>query len=62
MDDVIANYRMKRIYKKIKLKQIADYLNVSSSLICRYEHGLSMSKSNVKLYRYFIDNYKIDNT
>lgn len=45
--------------KKIKLRQIADYLNCSVSLISRYENGKrQMSDEKVKKYKEFIINYK----
>lgn len=44
--------------KKIKLREIADYLHCSVSLISRWENGKRhMNDERVKKYEEFIKNY-----
>lgn len=52
-------YILKRRKKKIVLKQIAEYIGCSLSLISRYETGsCEMDKDKIKKYREYIDEYK----
>lgn len=52
-------YILKRRKKKIVLKQIAEYIGCSLSLISRYETGSCfMDKEKIKKYRLYIDEYK----
>ena len=51
-------YILKRRKKKIILKQLAEYIGCSQSLISRYETGdCEMDKSKIMKYQEFIDNY-----
>ncbi|SDC80612.1 Helix-turn-helix domain-containing protein [Terribacillus halophilus] len=51
-------YLLKRRQKKIKHRQLAEYLKCSQSLISRYETGdCSMSDSKIEKYKEFIDRY-----
>ena len=51
-------YILKRRKKKIILKQLAEYIGCSQSLISQYETGhCEMDIKKVKKYREFIDNY-----
>jgi transcriptional regulator with XRE-family HTH domain len=51
-------YILKRRKKKIRLRQLAEYIGCSQSLISRYETGdCEMDKEKVKKYREFIDSY-----
>lgn len=52
-------YFMLRRKKRIKLKQIADFLNCSITLISRYENDdVNMSKEKIEGYKNFIDEYE----
>lgn len=51
-------YILKRRKKKIRLRQIAEYIGCSQSLISRYETGdCEMEKLKVEKYKDFIDNF-----
>lgn len=51
-------YILKRRKKKIILKQLAEYIGCSQSLISQYETGhCEMDIKKVRKYREFIDNY-----
>ncbi|GLH62390.1 XRE family transcriptional regulator [Parageobacillus sp. G301] len=57
--DEIEKWRLERIRKKIKLKEIADALRVSSALISRFERkGVPMGTDKIRKYKEFIQNYK----
>ena len=48
---------MKRIAKKITLKEIADYIGCSVALISKYENKeRNMSSDKVKQYEEYIEN------
>lgn len=52
-------YKILRKRKKITLKQIADYVGLSDSTICRWENNLrEMTEKQVASYNYFIESYK----
>ncbi len=52
------HYILKRRKKKIRLRQIAEYIGCSQSLISRYETGdCEMEKLKVEKYKDFIDNF-----
>lgn len=51
-------YIIERRKKKIRLKQIAEFIGCSQSLISRYETGdCEMDKTKVEKYKEFIDSY-----
>lgn len=51
-------YKILRKRKKITLKQIAEFIGLSDSTICRWENNLrEMTKEQVASYNYFIENY-----
>lgn len=52
-------YVLKRRKKKIRLRQLAEYIGCSQSLISQYETGnCEMKKVKVQKYQDFIDNNK----
>lgn len=52
-------YMLKRRKKKIRLRQLAEYIGCSQSLISQYETGsCEMDKAKVQKYQDFIDNYE----
>ncbi|WP_047155171.1 helix-turn-helix transcriptional regulator [Aneurinibacillus tyrosinisolvens] len=56
--DIRMNWKLQRVKKGIKVKEIAQILKVSSAFISRYERAqVDMRISNEKLYRKFIENY-----
>lgn len=51
-------YVLKRRKKKIRLRQLAEYIGCSQSLISQYETGnCEMDLVKVRKYKEFIDNY-----
>jgi transcriptional regulator with XRE-family HTH domain len=53
--DIYAAIRRK---KKIKLKEIADYIGCCISIISEYERGTAnMSHEKINKYREYIDNH-----
>lgn len=51
------NYKLLRISKNIKLKELAEYMCISSTLICLYEKGsCGMSLQNIRKYKAYIEN------
>ncbi len=51
------SYRVKRILKGIKIKDIAKYIGCSNSTICRYERedNYQISLEKVQMYKHYID-------
>lgn len=54
------NYKLLRISKKIKVKDVAEYVGCSSSTISRYENedDYQIKAEKVEKYKYFIDNFE----
>lgn len=51
-------YIIERRKKKIRLRQLAEYIGCSPSLLSRYETGdCEMDKEKVKKYKEFIESY-----
>jgi len=51
-------YVLKRRKKRIRLRQIAEFIGCSQSLISRYETGdCEMDKAKIEKYKQFIDSY-----
>lgn len=51
-------YILKRRKKKIRLRQIAEFIGCSQSLISQYEtDNCEMDRAKVEKYKAFIDNY-----
>ncbi|MEK4700273.1 helix-turn-helix transcriptional regulator [Solibacillus sp. FSL R7-0668] len=47
--------------KKIKLRELAEYMKCSQSLISKWEHGLcNMDVKKVEKYKNFIINYQFN--
>ncbi|MED4619393.1 helix-turn-helix transcriptional regulator [Priestia megaterium] len=56
--NVKDTYILKRRKKKIRLRQIAEFIGCSQSLISQYETGnCDMDKIKVEKYKEFIDSY-----
>ncbi|POZ56782.1 hypothetical protein LYSIN_01565 [Lysinibacillus sphaericus] len=56
--DIKDMYILKRRKKKIRLRQIAEFIGCSQSLISQYEtSNCDMDKSKVEKYKSFIDSY-----
>jgi len=56
-NDEINFLRMRRKQLKLKMQQVADYLEVSKSAICQYEcFKSSLSRYKIDLYHEFIKN------
>lgn len=57
---MLEEYRLKRLMKRIKLKDVAEYVGCSSSTISRLENekGYQIKPDKVEKYKYFIDNYE----
>lgn len=54
----MERYILQRRKKKLRLRQIAEYIGCSQSLISRYETGgTAMDIKKVKKYTEFIDSY-----
>lgn len=54
-----TDYYLMRREKKIKLKQIADYIGCSIANLSKYENNLiNMSNDKVQKYQEYIKNYK----
>lgn len=55
----IENYRIKRLAKRIKLKDVANYVQCSNSTISRLENeeDYQIKREKVDKYKEFIDNY-----
>lgn len=55
----IESYRIKRLAKRIKLKDVADYVSCSNSTISRLENeeDYQIKREKVDRYKEFIDNY-----
>lgn len=52
-------YAFRRKKKKIRLREIAKYIGCSIALLSRYENNeLDMKEEKIKLYKFYIDNYK----
>lgn len=52
-------YVLKRRKKKIRLRQLAEFISCSQSLISQYETGsCEMDRAKVQKYQDFIDNYE----
>lgn len=54
------NYKLQRISKKIKLKDVAEYVQCSNSTISRFENEEEYPISEEKRERYknYIENYE----
>lgn len=54
------NYKLLRISKKIKVKDVAEYVGCSSSTISRLENeeDYQIKAEKVEKYKYFIDNFE----
>ncbi|HDX9572447.1 TPA: helix-turn-helix domain-containing protein [Bacillus cereus] len=51
-------YVLKRRKKRIRLRQLADYIGCSQSLISQYETGsCEMDRVKIDKYKEFIDNF-----
>ncbi|AWC44308.1 helix-turn-helix transcriptional regulator [Bacillus cereus group sp. BfR-BA-01119] len=51
-------YIIERRKKKIRLRQLAEYIGCSPSLLSRYETGdCEMDKEKVKKYKEYINSY-----
>lgn len=51
-------YAMQRKKKRIKIKQVADYVNCSKSLISMFENGqANLSADKERKYIEYIENY-----
>ncbi|PFR96965.1 transcriptional regulator [Priestia megaterium] len=51
-------YVLKRRRKRIRLRQIAEYIGCSQSLLSQYETGnCEMNKNKVEKYKNFIDSF-----
>ncbi|HDR8016493.1 TPA: helix-turn-helix transcriptional regulator [Bacillus cereus] len=51
-------YVLKRRKKRIRLRQIAEYIGCSQSLISQYETGnCEMDKAKIEKYKEFIDRF-----
>jgi len=56
--DIKDMYILKRRKKKIRLRQIAEFIGCSQSLISQYETGnCDMDKAKVEKYKSYIDSY-----
>lgn len=52
------DWKIERIRKNIKLKELANELMCSEAHICKYENNKgNMSEEKIKLYQDFIKNY-----
>ncbi|MEZ2661286.1 helix-turn-helix domain-containing protein [Aneurinibacillus aneurinilyticus] len=52
-------WKLLRVKKGIRIKQIADYLNCSLSYVARYEKGVvTMIDQKVKGYKEYIEKYQ----
>jgi len=53
------DYRLKRIFKEIKLKDVAKFCGCSSSALSRFEHqdGKPISDERIELYKKYIDEH-----
>ena len=60
MDRNIEEYRMKRLAKRIKLKDVARYVGCSNSTISRLENEkyYQIKQEKVDRYKEFIDDYE----
>jgi len=53
-------YVLKRRKKRIRLRQLAEYIKCSQSLISQHETGnCEMDKNKVVKYQEFIDSYEV---
>lgn len=53
-------YILQRRKKKIRLRQLAEYIGCSMSLISRFETGdCDMDKAKIVKYQEFIDEYEV---
>jgi transcriptional regulator with XRE-family HTH domain len=51
-------YILKRRRKKIRLRQLAEFIGCSQSLISRYEtENCEMEKEKIRKYKEFIDSF-----
>lgn len=58
MNDNRFQWKIKRISKKIKLKDIARHVNVSDAMICMHEKNeRNLSYDKERQYKDFIENY-----
>jgi predicted transcriptional regulator len=49
------DYYILRVKKRIKQKDVADFLSVHPSAICKYEHHkCTLSRYNIEKYRRYI--------
>jgi len=56
--NVKDEYIIKRRKKKIRLRQLAEYIGCSMSLISQYETDIcGMDKEKIEKYKKFIDSY-----
>ncbi|UUV26385.1 MULTISPECIES: helix-turn-helix transcriptional regulator [Lysinibacillus] len=56
--DIKDMYILQRRKKKIRLRQIAEFIGCSQSLISQYETGnCDMDKAKVEKYKSYIDSY-----
>jgi len=56
--NVKDEYIIKRRKKKIRLRQLAEYIGCSMSLISQYETDIcGMEKEKIEKYKEFIDSY-----
>ncbi|MGD0030613.1 helix-turn-helix transcriptional regulator [Paenibacillus illinoisensis] len=55
----IERYRLKRLSKRIKSKEVASYVGVHITTISHFENrGYPMSKEKIEKYREYIDDYE----
>lgn len=52
-------YRLKRLGKRIKSKEVAEFLGVHGVTISHFENrGYPMSKEKIEKYKEYIDNHE----
>lgn len=57
--DILMEYKLRRVGKKIKLKDMTEYVGASYNSISLYEcEHANMSVDKIQRYKFFIDNYE----
>ena len=60
-NDEINYLRMRRKQLKVKMQQVADYLQVSKSAICQYEcFKASLSRGKINQYHELIESIEME--
>jgi|GEM_PF-639113 len=56
------DYKITRMRKNIRLREIAEYLDYSPSMISKFENGhVHFTEDKISKYTYFINTYQDNN-